>query len=457
MKSSIIATRALLIAALQCAFAAPTPSSSDQAVSALDHAAGTDEYIVLMAPDEKRPWAEIFSSMNCSQSDARTFGTQLRAFTMSMKESDAATISAFGNVAITAKNFRRATAVMPAKPWDMPAGSGFKMGVQRRQAAAVVEQSSATWGLSRISSTEPIQVFVGQAVTDSSFKYRFDRSGGAGVDVYVLDTGLNVAHVDFGGRAKILFSAFGDDGRDTDGHGTHTAGTIGSLTFGVAKNTNLFGVKVIDTEGGSDATIAAGIDASIAQHMQRKNLPGFMGSVISMSLGGPVGSPVFAEVIRRATDAGMHVSVASGNENQDACASEPGRLSKVLPIINVGATDINDARAEFSNFGSCVDIHAPGVKVVSTWNTGPRAVMPLDGTSMACPGVTGVIAAELTKNPNLKLDPAGMKKLILSKAVNGTIRGVANLPQDGMVMLHNAAGEPGASPNATDPLLRRRV
>ncbi|KAK6338666.1 hypothetical protein TWF696_009477 [Orbilia brochopaga] len=395
MRSSIILSPfLLLLATLESTLAAPTPASNDVGALADPH----EEYIVLMAENEKRPWSEIFSSMGHNQTEtgAKTFGHQIRAFTMKMPSSGVSAMSALDNVAIVAKNYRRTTAVMPTaiKPWDMPAGAGFSMRKLKRQATALVEQSSAPWNLARIASSQAVEVSQGQSATDLA---------------------------------------------------THTAGTIGSLTFGVAKNVNIFGLKVLDTGGGSDSAIAAGVDAVITQHNQRKGQPGFMGSVMSMSLGGPAGSLVITDIMRRATDAGIHVSVAAGNENTDACSSEPGRLSQQIPIISVGATDINDARAGFSNFGRCVDIHAPGVAVVSTFNTGPRAVMSLDGTSMACPAVTGVIADELAKNQNLKLDPAGMKKLILSKALKGVIRGVSKMPQEGMILL-NTGGNGGAGP-----------
>ncbi|KAJ6261724.1 Aqualysin-1 [Drechslerella dactyloides] len=456
MSSILLSPFLLLLATLEVTLAAPTPASKD--VDAL--ADSNEEYIVLMKETEKRPWSEIFSSMGHNQTEvgAKTFGHNIRAFTMAMKSDRVSAMSALDSVAIVAKNYRRATAVMPttAKPWDMPAAAGFSMHNLKRQAGGLVEQGSAPWNLARIATSQPVEVSQGQSAIDLAFSYKFDRQSGSGVDVYVLDTGINVAHQDFNGRAKMIFSAFGDDGRDNEGHGTHTAGTIGSLTFGVAKNVNLWGVKVLDTQGGSDSAIAAGVDAAITQHNQRKGQPGFMGSVISMSLGGPAGSPAITDIMRRATDAGIHVSVAAGNENTDACSSEPGRLSTQIPLITVGATDINDARAGFSNFGRCVDIHAPGVQVVSTFNKGPRSVMPLDGTSMACPAVTGVIADLLAKNPNLKTDPAGMKKLLLSMAQKGVIRGVSKMPPNGMVMLNTGiVSAPGSGVPRNGTLKRR--
>ncbi|KAF3916034.1 Aqualysin-1 [Orbilia brochopaga] len=442
--SSLLSPLLLLLATLEFTIAAPTPAPNDVGALALD-----DEYIVLMANTEKRPWSEIFSSMGHNQTaaGAKTFGHEIRGFTMPMRSTSVTTMSAFDNVAFVAKNYRRTLAVQPtvAKPWDMPSDAGFNPRNLKRQVAALVEQGTAPWGLARIGSSQMVEVGQGQFPTDLAFSYKFDRQSGGGVDVYVLDTGINVAHQDFNGRAKMIFTAFGDDGRDNEGHGTHTAGTVGSLTFGVAKNANIFGVKVFNTASGSDAAIIAGIDAVITQHNQRKGQPNFMGSVMSMSFGSPSdGSSVMSESIRRASEAGIHISVAAGNENADSCNSEPSRLSRTLPIINVGATDINDARAEFSNYGKCVDIHAPGVKIVSTSNKGPRALMMLDGTSMACPAVTGVIADQLARNPNLKLDPAGMKKLILSTAQKGVIRGASKIPQDGLMLVNLGIGAPGS-------------
>ncbi|EWC48036.1 hypothetical protein DRE_02615 [Drechslerella stenobrocha 248] len=388
-----------------------------------------ERYIVVLADDEKRPWPEVFKSMGWNTTESvsarsadgsempsfrtfetdegtsiQTFGSQMRAFTMDMDASAGASIKSLPNVAILEKDHKRSWAVMPRKTATrsrnmarsiLPAGGDLPGGfrIAKRQATnnstgTFIEQSTAPWNLQRISSANQV-TSNGRQATDLRFNYR-----------------------------------------------THTAGTVGALTFGVAKNVNIFGAKAGD-DAPSDSAIVAGLEMALAQHNQRKTQPGFVGSVISMSLGGPTLGQVLFNVLQRATQAGMHVSIAAGNDNKDACTDFPGAFSRMLPVINVGATDINDARAPFSNFGPCVDLMAPGVDIVSTFNQGPSSVDSLQGTSMACPAVTGMIAAELALNPSLSLDPAGMKKHILSKALPNVIRGAESIPAGGLILLNN--------------------
>ncbi|KAF3178325.1 hypothetical protein TWF106_009539 [Orbilia oligospora] len=467
MKSFTLISTTFLLAALPSSFAAPTASSEVSArwfkpdeqptvkaaqvgdVEAQDDDAA-DDYVVIMAEGETRPWAEIFAEMGYNATEAKTFGTNIRGFTTSMKKSTGVSMFALSNVAIVEKNVIYKAAVMPSntEPQIMPRNlvkeSLRLSSLAKRQNGqqVFIEQSTAPWGLQRISSDRTV-VANGRRDTDLTFKYRFDQASGSGVDVYVLDTGLNVNHVDFVGRARSGFSVDGSRGaNDAQGHGTHTAGTVGSRTFGVAKNVNLIGVKVLGDEGsGSIAGIVAGIDSVVTDHGSRSNQGDFQGSIISMSLGGDGLPQAMFNALRKASAAGIHISVAAGNENQDACNTSPAGFSRQIPIISVGATDIDDARASFSNFGNCVDIHAPGVDIVSTFSTGNTATRSLQGTSMACPHVTGMIADLLVLNPNLRQDPVGMKRLVISKAQQGVIRAGANVPRGGQVLLNS--GFPG--------------
>ncbi|RVD84847.1 uncharacterized protein DFL_003185 [Arthrobotrys flagrans] len=467
MKSFALISTTFLLAALPSSFAAPTASNEVSArwfkpdeqpavkaaqvgdIEAQDDDAA-DDYVVIMAEGENRPWAEIFAEMGYNATEATTFGTSIRGFTTSMKKSTGVSMFSLSNVAIVEKNIIYKAAVMPStsKPENMPRSlvkeSLRLSSLAKRQNGqqVFIEQSTAPWGLQRISSDETV-VANGRRDTDLTFKYRFDQASGSGVDVYVLDTGLNVNHVDFVGRARSGFSVDGSTGaNDAQGHGTHTAGTVGSRTFGVAKNVNIIGVKVLGDNGsGSIAGIVAGIDSVIIEHGKRSDQADFQGSVISMSLGGDGLPRAMFNALRKATDAGIHVSVAAGNENQDACNTSPAGFSRQIPIISVGATDIDDARASFSNFGNCVDIHAPGVDIVSTFSTSNTATRSLQGTSMACPHVTGMIADLLVLNPNLRLDPTGMKNLVISKAQQGVIRAGTNVPRGGQVLLNS--GFPG--------------
>jgi cerevisin len=464
MKSIAIISASLLLS-LQGTLAAPTarngvsrrwfkPDDQQTAkvaqVEAQD-ADPTDDYIVIMAADEKRPWAQIFAEMGCDNStQPKTFGKNIRGFTMSMKKTAGVSMLSLPNVAILEKNTIYKAAVLPStsQPKNMArhlvkeslrarnAGNNFS----KRQNQVFIEQSTAPWNLQRISSAGTVSLD-GRQDTDLSFKYRFDQASGSGVDVYMLDTGINVEHVDFVGRAKMIFSVDNTQD-DKQGHGTHTAGTVGARTFGVAKNVNLLGVKVLQDNGsGSIAGIVEGIDTVVTRHNAQKNAQGFQGSIISMSLGGDGLPQSMFTALKKATDAGIHVSVAAGNENQDACNTSPAGFSQQIPIISVGATDISDARASFSNFGKCVDIHAPGVDIVSTFNKSPTSTTSLQGTSMACPAVSGMIADLLVLNPDLKTNPDGMKKLLLSKALGNVIKAANSVPNNGQILLNS--GFPG--------------
>ncbi|KAF3915245.1 Cerevisin [Dactylellina cionopaga] len=464
MKSIALISTSLLLSALPSTFAAPAASNGvnarwfkpdeqqtakvENVVTAQDDDP-SDDYVVILAEDEKRPWSTIFSEMGCNETDTKTFGSNIRAFTMNMKKSVGVSMFSLPNVASLDKNVKYKAAVMPptARPQNMPRSlvkeSLRLSALAKRQngGKVFIEQSTAPWNLQRISSANAVDLN-GRTDTDLTFKYRFDSASGSGVDVYMLDTGINVAHVDFVGRAKMIFSVDNTQD-DVQGHGTHTAGTVGARTFGVAKNVNLLGVKVLQDDGsGSIAGIVQGVDKVITEHKKRLNDQDFQGSVISMSLGGDGLPQAMKNILKKATDAGVHVSVAAGNENQDACNTSPAGFSQEIPIISVGATDITDRRASFSNFGKCVDIHAPGVDIVSTFNKGTTSTTSLQGTSMACPAVSGMIADLLVLNPDLKIDPAGMKKLILSKAQNGVIRAAATVPDNGQILLNN--GFPGS-------------
>ncbi|KAF3925401.1 Cerevisin [Orbilia brochopaga] len=470
MKSLAIFSTSLLLSALPATLAVPTastglkarwfkpeeqnaPAADAVSVQSADEDA-KDEYIVVMAEDETRPWNDIFNEMGCNTTNVgKTFGTSIRAFTMSMKKSTGVRMFSMPNVAILEKNIKYKAAVMPTdssfKPETMPRAlvkESMRMSrlAKRQQSGVFIEQSTAPWNLQRVSSSDTVALN-GRKDTDLTFKYRFDQASGSGVDVYMLDTGINVAQVDFNGRAQMVFSVDGTQ-NDAQGHGSHTAGTVGARTFGVAKNVNLLGVKVLQDDGsGSIAGIVQGIDFVISSHKKRQQSQDFAGSVISMSLGGDGLPQSMFNILSKATQAGVHVSVAAGNENQDACNTSPAGFSQQIPIISVGATDVNDARASFSNFGKCVDIHAPGVDIVSTFNKGTTSTATLQGTSMACPAVSGMIADLLLSNPSLKTDPAGMKKLVISKALNGVIRSGGNVPNNGQVLLNS--GFPG-SPDA---------
>jgi len=211
-----------------------------------------------------------------------------------------------------------------------------------------------------------------------SGSYTYSRNG-SGVRAYVIDTGIVANHSDFGGRALNVYDAFGGNGNDCNGHGTHVAGTIGGATHGVAKAAALRGVRVLNCSGsGSTSGIIAGIDWVRKNHIKP--------AVANMSLGGGYSSALNTAT-NNLSNAGVHVSVAAGNENQNACNVSPASAS--APTV-VAASDKTDTRATFSNYGSCVEVYAPGVAITSAWLNG--GTNTISGTSMAAPHVAGVAA-----------------------------------------------------------------
>jgi len=260
-------------------------------------------------------------------------------------------------------------------------------------------QSGATWGLDRIDARSlPL---------DGVYSY---GPTGAGVDAYIIDTGILSGHIDFGGRVQSGYDAvtIGGNAEDCDGHGTHVAGTVGGTEWGVAKEVNLIPVRVLDCNGsGSFSGVIAGMDWVAGQASGP--------SVANMSLGGGASSSVDAAVSRM-VDAGVTVVVAAGNSNADACNSSPARAAAA---ITVGATTSSDARASYSNFGSCLDIFAPGSGITSAWYTSATSTNTISGTSMASPHVAG--AAALWLEENSSWTPAEVVNALTNAATEGAV------------------------------------
>lgn len=341
------------------------------------------------------------------------------------------------------------------------------------KALELVEQSDAPWGLQRISSGGPIQNAPAAQVdvTARAFSYQFDDSvQGEGVDVYVIDSGVNEEHVAFGGRASNLFVAPNAGLADTDdnGHGTHCAGTVGSEHFGVAKKANIFGIKVLNAAGGGRSRdIIAGMDAIVQSHRTRSAQPGFKGSVMSMSLGNNDVSAVIDNAVKAVSAAGIHVAVAGGNESKNACTVSPGNLGTndgTNAIVSVGAIDINDRRPNFSNFGSCISVYAPGVQVLSTFiqqpgQDGPNTnnfITPLSGTSMATPHVAGLMAFLIGESPEeFGSNPLALKNKILEDAQ--TSANLANVVGDPALIVNNGIESRRAAPQRVSAAQGRRA
>ncbi|ORZ35657.1 peptidase S8/S53 domain-containing protein [Catenaria anguillulae PL171] len=289
--------------------------------------------------------------------------------------------------------------------------------------AFATQPNPAAWGLRRISQRDNV----------TPANYNYPDSAGEGSTVYVIDTGVQIDHPDFGGRA-VWGKTFCDGCPDKDdqGHGTHCAGTIGSNTYGVAKKTKVVAVKVLNSQGsGSYAGVIAGINW-VAEQVKAS---GDKRSVASMSLGGPKNDAV-NKAVQAAVQAGITFAIAAGNENADACNVSP---ASVPEAITVGATDDKDALASFSNWGKCVDINAPGVSVLSTWNNGKTNT--ISGTSMATPHVAGVAALLLADTP---LAPADLAKKMIDIATPNKIGNTKGSPN---LILHN--GFSGGNPPIT--------
>ncbi len=240
-------------------------------------------------------------------------------------------------------------------------------------------QSSPTWGLDRLDQTNlPLNQ-----------TYTWGPSGN-GVRVYIIDSGIRASHADFGGRATAAFTAVTDGygTADCNGHGTHVAGTVGGSTWGVAKQVTLIGVRVFGCEGsGYTSTVIAGVEWVTANAIKP--------AVANMSLGGPVSSSL-DQAVQASINSGVTYVVSAGNDNADACGTSPAR---VPAAITVGAATSGDARASYSNYGSCVDLFAPGSGITSTYATSDNATAVLSGTSMASPHAAGAAALYLESAP----------------------------------------------------------
>lgn len=250
---------------------------------------------------------------------------------------------------------------------------------------------------------------------------------GAEVDAYIIDTGIFTNHQEFGGRAVGGFSAIANSSPwlDEQGHGTHVAGTVGGATYGVAKNTKLIAVKVLGADGsGTTAGVIAGVNWVISQRTTRP-------AVANMSLGGGA-SQALDDAVKKAVNAGIVMCVAAGNDRRNASNYSPARVSTAITVGATGATPLTgtnfDRYASYSNFGSIVDIFAPGTSIVSAGNTGTTAEKTLSGTSMATPHVTGVAVLYLSKNPSHSpaTVEAALKNTSTKNKITGLPKGTAN-------------------------------
>ena len=287
----------------------------------------------------------------------------------------------------------------------------YQMGAQ---VDAATTQASPPWGLDRIDQRElPL---------DSKYAY---TNTGAGSTVFVIDSGIRLTHTQFQGRAVSGWDFVDGDANASDcfGHGTHVAGTIAAKTYGVAKGARLVSVRVLDCGGGGwPSDLIAGLDWAVAHK------PSTGPAVVNMSLGFPIldvqdqaAADEVDRAVNQAVDKGIPVVVAAGNsgrEDATACDFSPARAARA---ITVGASSSGDVRAPFSNLGSCVDLYAPGVNVVSTWNSSNTSVKSDSGTSMATPHVSGALARMLQDNP--LASPEWLADQLIACSTTGRIGG----------------------------------
>lgn len=278
------------------------------------------------------------------------------------------------------------------------------------------QSPTPSWGLDRVD----------QRSLPLNRKYTYLRTGSR-VNVYLVDTGLQIGHPDFGGRAAYGTDTVDGDrtAQDCNGHGTHVAGTAGGARYGVAKRVRLVGVRVLDCAGsGETSQVVAGLDWVVRHH--RAGQP----AVVNMSLSGPV-SAALDTAVRKVIADGVTVVVAAGNDNVDACKTSPARVPGVL---TVAATDRTDARATFSNWGTCVDLFAPGVDITSDWKG--STTRTISGTSMATPHVVGAAALYLDAHPTAS--PTTVHSAITGASTKGKVTGA----EKKCLLLFCSAGTP---------------
>ncbi|WP_326724121.1 S8 family peptidase [Streptomyces sp. NBC_00243] len=304
----------------------------------------------------------------------KTFGAALNGYTATLSADEAARLAADPSVAT----------------------------VEQNQTVHLTDttQTSAPWGLDRID----------QAALPLSTTYTYPDTAGTGVTAYVIDTGVRITHTQISGRATYGYDAVEGDSvaQDGNGHGTHVATTIAGSTYGVAKKANIVAVRVLDNAGsGTTAGVIAGINWVTSNHSGP--------SVANMSLGGGA-STTLDTAVSNSIASGVTYAIAAGNSNANASSYSPAR---VAAAITVGATTSTDARASYSNYGSVLDIFAPGSSIVAGYNTSDTATATLSGTSMATPHVAGAAAIYLASHTSAT--PAQVSAALVAGATSNVV------------------------------------
>ncbi|MFF9115551.1 S8 family peptidase [Streptomyces massasporeus] len=274
---------------------------------------------------------------------------------------------------------------------------------QDRMVHLEATQYNPPWGLDRID----------QPRLPRDLMYRYPDTAGKSATVYVIDTGVRITHTEFAGRARHGYDFVDRDtnASDGNGHGTHVATTVAGKKYGVAKQSKIVSVRVLDNNGaGTLSGVIAGVDWVTVRRVRP--------AVANMSLGAGI-STSLDTAVRNSIASGVTYAVAAGNSNTSADSSSPARVGSAL---TVGASTWIDSRSSFSNYGSRLDMFAPGSLITAGWHTSDTATTTLSGTSMATPHVAGAAAVYLTSHPSA--GPATVHSALVNGATTGVLSNI---------------------------------
>lgn len=376
---------------------APAPASADSAM--VSDSSSSAPFVASPAPDPVVVATATDLTVEYGGSFNLTWSEALKGFRLNATEAEAIAMSGDSRVAFVVEDGAIAVGSPDADP--------IAMTPDQQQKAFENPQPGSSWGLDRINQpTLPL---------DGLYWYQND---GTGVNAYVIDTGILPTHWEFQGRASAIYDAVDREGSgvDCNGHGSHVAGTIGGQTYGVAKNVTLLGVRVLNCQGaGTWSDVIDGVNF-VTWHRRQPAQQGIP-SLANMSLGGESNRAVDVAV-RNSIRAQVTYIVAAGNGNSDAATYSPAGVSEAL---TVGATNRSDSRAEFSNYGSTLDLFAPGVSIPSAWiGEGGLMIATATGTSMASPHVAGVVALYLETHRTAS--PATVRSALIGTSTVGVVK-----------------------------------